>query len=146
VAIGRQFAFEEERDPSGVVEHRLVPYEQVQRPGAQRGPGDMRVHYTLSGAYGANNPFRIVAGQPIDIQSPLPFTKYQLMVVDAEPAYVGFDRRPGSVAGSYDAKNPGNATMEERVEPSGMISILFAAVPASPVEVTLYAGVPALPA
>lgn len=142
MAIGRPFVYEEQQQPSGEVTHRLVPFEQIGRGESRQ--ADMRQHYTLSGTYGASDPLRLVAGRPVVIRSPLPFTKFRIMVRDTGVvAYIGIGRMPGTAPGQYDDVIPGGNILEDRCDANEMIAILVDVTPGTPVDVFLYAGEPA---
>lgn len=142
--IGQNLDYLEETDDFGNVTRRLVPREHFPSAG---GEADLRRHWTLSSAYDAGHPLRIVANQIITVESPGTFTKYGLLVRDSGfIVYVGFDKRVSAAPGDYDDLHPGNGLREERLEGANTITLLLPAAPPNPVELFVYAGRPALPA
>lgn len=142
MALGRQVSIEELEDSSGRVTSRLVPHEQA----PERGTEDLRAHYSLSNAFPAGHPYRLDANRPVIIRSPVPFTKFRVLVrTAAATVFVGLNRPASSEEGGYDDIVPGGNELVERCDPSDQLSILVTAAPADAIEVFLYAGKPAQP-
>jgi len=142
----REYVYDED---GNVVDSIPVPRETI-----ARAPGEatMREHFTLSGAYDAANPLLIVAGRSIQIPVPGAFSKFAVAIRTAHIAYIGIGRSIVSdQPGAYDDLHPGAARLEDRVQPTATMSIMFPEVPADdvgnpvPVEVIVYAGEAARP-
>ena len=142
MALGRQVPILEGQDADGEVTHRLVARERTSEGIPDRDP-DMRVHITLSAGFSADNPNRIVVGQPVVIRTPVPFSKYSVLIFNAVTGFIGLGRVAGVEAGTYDQRHPGSGMYEERTPPTDTFSIVFSVAPADPVELVFYAGEPA---
>ncbi len=138
-----KFLIEEEVEPSGEVTRTARP--ELGGPDVdledERELPDLLVHRTLSGSRPAGDEMLIVANEPITIPSPGLFDKFRVLLRDtARVAYVAVDRDVNSNFGGYDDIVPGGFELEEYCRPGSFLSVMVDGVPATPVEVHLYAG------
>lgn len=147
MTLGRTVDVEDVGGGQQIVTHRLVPRERPDASGGDRALRSWKRHFTLSSAYAANNPLRIVANQPIVL--PIgggEFTKYRILIRNANAdGFISLRGPADSIAGRYDDVSIGGAELNERCEPSSYFSIVFAVAPPDPVEIFLYAGDAAQP-
>jgi hypothetical protein len=136
-------------DGAGRVVARPVPVdEQFNTLAAEledRGQESRRVHFKLSPNFGPDNPFLIVADQPITVDAGFDFEKYEIIVRDAVEVFIAFDEDAGR--DHYDdVLVEGFSSRTDRCPPHRRLSLRFRDLPTKAVNVILYGGRAADPA